>query len=148
MNERRAVLFKLAAMGLALGLSPVISASAAVSESPPVGIKGYDPVDYFTDKRPVRGTAGISYDFDEARYLFSSSKHREAFIANPDRYAPQFAGHCSAGLANGKKTVADPKIWAIVDGKLYLFASPQAKEKLAQDPGLLARSHKNWQGKK
>lgn len=148
MSERRAVLFKLAAIGLALGLSPGIFAQGAASESPPVGIKGYDPVAYFTEKRPVRGTAKISYDFDEARYLFSSLKHREAFIASPDRYAPQFAGHCSAGLANGRKTVADPNVWAIVDGKLYLFASPQAKEKLAQDPGLLARSHKNWQGTK
>ena len=104
-------------------------------------LKGHDPVAYFVDGRPVKGTPSITYDFDESRYQFSKPKHRELFAADPDRYAPQFTGLCTAGLAKGMKAEADPSIWKIVDGKLYLFSSVQAREQADTDPSLLAKAH-------
>ena len=113
-----------------------------------VVLKGHDPVAYFTDKRPVKGTPNIKYDWDEGRYLFSNAKHREMFASNPDRYAPQFNGFCTAGMSKGKRFEANPEIWMIVDGKLYTFASPKAKEMAQADPGVFVRAAKNWQEKK
>jgi YHS domain-containing protein len=127
-----------------LALAAACLSSTLLAQSPPVSLKGHDPVAYFTDGRPVKGSAGINFDFDEARYLFSSQKNRERFAANPDRYSPQYTGFCATGMAFGMKAEADPTVWKIVDGKLYVFASPQAREKFEKDPSLLAKGKQNW----
>jgi hypothetical protein len=106
-----------------------------------VGIKGYDPVSYFTEGRPVRGAPAIHFDFDDTRYLFASEKNRGAFAANPARYEPQFGGYCATGIAFGKKAESDPTQWAIVEGKLYVFSSLEAREMAVKDPMLLKRAH-------
>src|SRR5216684_1468726 len=55
-----------------------------------IAIQGYDPVAYFTDRKPVKGSSQFEYVYDEARWRFSSAAHRGIFVANPDRYMPQY----------------------------------------------------------
>lgn len=126
----RRIMLLAALLGPCLGLA-----------QPPVGIKGYDPVSYFTEGRPVKGAPALSFDFDDTRYLFASEKNRGAFAADPARYEPQFGGYCATGIAFGKKAQSDPTQWAIVDGKLYVFSSLEAKEMAVKDPALLTRAH-------
>jgi YHS domain-containing protein len=116
-----------------------------IAQSPSVTLKGHDPVAYFTEGRPVKGSTAINYDFDDARYLFSSQKNRDRFAASPDRYTPQYSGLCATGMALGMKAEADPTVWKIVDGKLYVFSSAQAREKFDQDASMLAKAQQNWQ---
>jgi YHS domain-containing protein len=111
---------------------------------PRVALKGYDTVAYFTESRPLKGAAGFHHDWDGTRYLFASAKNRETFVSNPDRYAPQFTGLCAAGLAFGKYLEADPTVWKIVEGRLYVFADSKGLERVEKDPALFARSHGNW----
>src|SRR5262245_37435459 len=99
-----------------LVLSVVLALSAVALAQPRVAIKGYDPVAYFSDSKPVKGDPAISYDWDEARYLFANASNRATFAAAPEKYAPQFAGLCATGLAFGQKVEADPQAWKIVDG--------------------------------
>lgn len=124
MNTRRSTLQHFA---LALALAWLPGAASLAQDKTPA-IDGYDPVAYFTEKRPVQGKPTISHDWDERRYLFSSAKHRELFAANPDRYEPQFGGLCAAGVSAGKKNKADPTVWRIIDGKLYVFSKDQGTE--------------------
>jgi YHS domain-containing protein len=128
-----------------VALAAACFSTSLLAQSPPVSLKGHDPVSYFTDGRPVKGSAGINYDFDEARYLFSSQKNRERFASSPERYTPQFAGLCTTGLSMGVKAEADPSVFKIIDGKLYVFSSAQARDKAEKDPSLLARAHGQWQ---
>jgi len=125
---------------LTLAAALALPASTLAQDKAPA-LKGHDPVAYFVDARPVKGSPSIAYDFDDSRYHFSKPKHRELFAADPDRYSPQFAGLCTAGMAMGMKAEADPSVWKIVDGKLYVFASVQAREKADRDPSLLAKAH-------
>jgi hypothetical protein len=97
---------------------------STAGEKLPLAIKGYDPVAYFTDGKPVRGRPDIEYEWDEYRYRFASPEHRALFKADPVRYAPQFANFCAMALSNGMVEEADPKFWLISDGKLYLFTKP------------------------
>jgi YHS domain-containing protein len=113
-----------------------------------VVLKGHDPVAYFTESKAVMGAKDIAYDWDEARYQFSSARNRQMFSSNPDRYSPQFDGLCATGLATGLKAEADPNVWKIVEGKLYVFSSPQAREMAEKDPNILARSHAAWKASK
>src|SRR6266436_4366194 len=92
----------------------VLAAGAAPSrpmaaEPPALAIKGYDPVAYFVDGRPVRGRPEIEYEWDENRYRFASAEHRNLFRADPVRYAPQFANFCAMSLATGELVEADPE---------------------------------------
>jgi YHS domain-containing protein len=127
--------------GASLALSAMLTLSAVGLAQPKVAIKGYDPVAYFTEGKPVKGDPAISHEWDEVRYLFANARNRATFAAAPDKYAPQFAGLCATGLAFGQKVEADPQAWKIVDGKLYLFSSIPAKEVVDKDPGVLVRAH-------
>jgi YHS domain-containing protein len=58
-----------------------------------VAIKGYDTVAYHTEGRAVKGTRKISYEWNDAKWYFSSTENRELFAADPERYAPQYGGY-------------------------------------------------------
>lgn len=131
-----------------LALAAACLSSTLLAQSPPVSLKGHDPVAYFTDGRPVKGSAAINYDFDEARYLFASQKNRERFASSPERYMPQFAGLCATGMSMGMKAEADPSVFKIIDGKLYVFSSTQARDKVEKDPSLLAKAQQNSQSRR
>ena len=89
-----------------------------------LAIKGYDPVAYFADGKPVQGTPAFEYTWDEHRWRFSSAEHLARFKADPARYAPQFGNYCAMALALGEIVVADPENWLISEGKLYVFGKP------------------------
>ena len=112
----------LASMILAAGCATAPRPLAA--ETVPLAIKGYDPVAYFTDGKPVRGLPDFEYLWDDRRYQFVSATHRDLFKANPLRYAPQFANFCAMALSQGELVIADPENWLIGDGKLYVFGKP------------------------
>jgi YHS domain-containing protein len=139
MNRRRAVLTLIAAC---------FSASALAQSTPGkafrLAIKGYDPVAYFVEGRPVMGAASIAYDFDDARYLFSSAKNRELFVSNPERYTPQFAGLCTTGLSLGRRVEADPNMFIVRDGKLYVFMNANGREMAEKDPAIFAKARQAW----
>ncbi len=75
-------------------------------------LKGYDPIAYFTDGKPIQGKPEYEAVYDEARYRFASLQHLELFKADPDRYAPQYAGSstasCSSLLARPESTKCVP----------------------------------------
>ncbi len=110
-----------------------------------VAIKGYDPVAYFTKSRAVEGSKDITTEWLGATWQFSSTEHRELFAANSIRYAPQYGGLCSDGVAFGVTTTnIDPHAWRIIDGKLYLNYDPGAAAELEETPGQVAKADKNW----
>ena len=57
-----------------------------------VAIDGYDPVAYFTESRPVKGSSEYTYIWNEAQWHFSKPEHRELFAANPGKYTPKRGG--------------------------------------------------------
>lgn len=106
-----------------IAASPLL-ASSVHAEDPILAIKGYDPVAYFTDGRPMRGLPDFEYVWDDHVYRFASAEHRNMFKADPVRYAPQFGNFCAMALSKGEIVVANPENWLISDGKLYVFGSP------------------------
>ncbi|MBV8450652.1 MAG: YHS domain protein [Deltaproteobacteria bacterium] len=124
---------------LAPALLCIVTAIAGAGEkllavdSNHIAIKGYDTVAYFTDGKAVKGSSQFEYVYDDARWRFSNAAHREMFMADPERYMPQFGAYCSACLAmNACAAVfpdhpGDPEAWTIVDGKLYMFGAKNKK---------------------
>ena len=144
-NFLQGLVLAIAASALVAGVS---LAQTPTQSEPRVVLKGYDSVAYFTDNKAVKGAPAITYEWDEGRYQFSSAKNRETFSANPDRYAPQFAGFCTAAMSKGRKAEANPEIFLVVNGKLYTFASLKARDAALADPKLFARAANNWKDNK
>jgi YHS domain-containing protein len=110
-----------------------------------VAISGYDPVAYFTDGRPVKGSPEFSSPFDEAVYYFASAEHQKMFAGDPDRYAPYYSGFCALSVAEGVKYEANPQYWTISDGRLFLFANKQATAEFTADGARnISKADANW----
>ena len=147
MVTRRIILQGIAAWAVLGGLAVPVEALAQAAG--PLALKGYDPVAYFTDGKPVQGTAEYEVVFDGQRYRFASAKHRELFKANPDKYAPQFSGLCAMNLSRGVKRESDPHNWVISNGNLYVFASEAGQANFTKDPSTFtAKANANWKSLK
>jgi len=115
-----------------------------VTHSTP-GLSGYDPVAYFTDGKPVRGSGYHVAVQDGVTYAFANADHKKLFIANPNKYLPVYGGYCAYGVAVGKKFVADPEVWKVVDGTLYLNLDKGIQDKWQKDiPGHIKKANGNW----
>ena len=109
------------------------------------GLDGYDPVSYFTGGAPVKGTGAFAAEFHGEQYLFSSTGNRDAFLAAPQRYLPQFGGYCAYAVSIGKLAPGDPQVFKVVDGKLYLNVTRRAATLWEQDiPGNIRSAETNW----
>lgn len=125
---------------------PAVAGEAVYTDSDNVAIEGYDTVAYFTRGEPVRGSPDYEYDWQGARWLFSSARNRDMFAETPDRYAPRYGGFCSGAMALGWKFRADPEAWKIIDGKLYLSFTRPGIEEFAEDAEeRIPRADTNWE---
>ncbi|MFT5343827.1 MAG: YHS domain-containing protein, partial [Paracoccaceae bacterium] len=93
----------------------------------------------------VPGRADITARYNGAQFAFSSPQNRDAFLSNPAKYAPQFDGHCAYGVAKGGKVPANPNLWRIVDGKLYLNITRNVAGFWTSDiPGNISLGNSSW----
>ena len=142
MKSTRTLLFGAMALLVALITTPVFGMD--YTHSTP-GLSGYDPVAYFTDGKPVRGNGYHVAEYKGVTYAFANKENRKAFEANPDRYAPAYGGYCAYGVAVGKKFVADPTVWRIVDGTLYVNLDRDIQRTWEKDvPGNIKKADANW----
>ncbi len=87
-----------------------------------IGLQGYDPVSYFTEKEPKKGSKKIEATYKSVTYRFASEANKATFLADPAKYEPAYGGWCAyAFAANGNKMQPDAETYKISDGKLYLF---------------------------
>ena len=157
MKALEGLMSNLSRRSILIGLPVLVMAAAAADRvllaaeaAPQVGEKrlalsGYDPVSYFTEGHPEKGSAEYSAAFDDATYWFKTPEHRATFVADPDHYAPQFQGLCTVGMSRGAKYEADPEAWVIADGKLYVFGlKTLVPGFLTQTASTVERATENW----
>ena len=139
-------------VGSGLVAAILLLGGLANADNPPISVddagramRGYDSVAYFTEGQPTPGNAAFSNDWNGVTWLFASAANRDAFAADPERYAPQFGGYCAYAVSQGHVIMANPNVWSITDGKLYVFLGPGAQSRWNEDvPGNIARAVNNW----
>lgn len=141
------------ALLLALALLAGPPAQAAWAAAPVnaswrgLAIKGHDPVAYFEEGKPAEGRPEHAFSWMGAAWRFASARNKEAFQADPGRYAPQYGGYCAWAVSQGYTADIDPAAWKVVNGKLYLNYSQDVQKNWAKDiPGHIAKADKNWPG--
>jgi YHS domain-containing protein len=133
-------LLLLLASGVRAGVDPVYTGLFNNT-----AISGYDAVAYFTEGKPVRGSESFTLEYQGAIWQFSSAEHREMFRENPEAYAPQYGGYCAYAVANGDTTSAEPDLWTIVEGKLYLNYSRRINARWREDmANYINQANTNW----
>jgi hypothetical protein len=141
----------------ALTIPALVLLSDALSAKTPVdpvnrdrngfAIKGYDPVGYFEQKRPVKGGPTFTHQWNGGTWQFESARTRELFISNPEKYAPQYGGYCAWAVSNNYTASIDPEAWKIIDGKLYLNYSKRIQRMWEPDAAKrIMDADRNWPG--
>jgi YHS domain-containing protein len=104
-------------------------------------------VAYFTDSKPVKGDPKFSYTWRGAAWQFASAQHRDLFVQNPEKYAPQYGGYCAYGVSEGHTVDIDPEAWRIIEDKLYLNYSKSVQQMWLKEPeARIRRADQNWPG--
>jgi YHS domain-containing protein len=108
---------------------------------------GFDPVAYFTDRRPVRGRHTLAATHEGRTYYFASPEHRAAFAAAPDKFEPQYGAFCSNGVAYNVKLGSDPTQFELYQGRLFIFGDVLGREMWLLDPeGNVRHADALWPG--
>ena len=111
-----------------------------------VAIEGHDSTAYWSQGAPVEGSAAFTVTWKGAEWRFASAADRDAFAADPDRYAPRYGGHCANAMSLGKAVDGDPGIWRIFGQELFLFAAESGRARWDQGDvaALKAEADANW----
>ena len=145
--SRRSVLISLPVLIMFAGdQAPLAAENTSLTIARRVALSGYDPVSYFTEGHPEKGSAEYTASYDDAIYWFKSPEHRAIFAADPDHYKPRFRGYRTGNLSrNGDEHEADPANWAIADGKLYVFGSQRSLTRFQQETAnVIEKATENW----
>lgn len=81
---------------------------------------GNDVVSYFSQgAAPLAGRAEFRAEHAGRLYHFADAANRDRFMAEPERYAPQYGGFCAFAMARGACVKADPDVYRIEGGRLF-----------------------------
>jgi hypothetical protein len=110
-----------------------------------LAIGGYDPVAFFTDGRPMAGSADFEFRYGGAIWRFRNVGNRDAFAAQPDIYMPKFGGYDPIGVTRGVAVAGNPNVWLVTGERLYLFYDRGRLEKFVADADRLsAEAERKW----
>lgn len=139
------IISSISAVFFACTTSSAIDPINATSDG--LAIKGYDPVAYFLEKKPVKGSKEFAYTWKGAKWLFSSADNRELFTSHPEKYGPQYGGYCAYAVSQGTTADIDPKSWSIVDEKLYLNLNKRIQNHWTNNMAeFIKKADENWPG--
>ena len=135
----------LGGLALLLVLPLAFAGKPAVFSTAEGAIRGYDPVAYFRDGAPRRGSEQFSAEWQGATYHFANADNLAAFEVDPSAFAPQYGGYCAYAVSQGATASTVPEAWSIVDGKLYLNYSTAVQQRWKRDiPGHVRAANANW----
>jgi hypothetical protein len=137
---------------LLAGASVLVSAMAAAA-GPEIytgtlsslAADGYDVVAFHREGRAMPGDARFTHRWKNATWRFASAEARDAFAADPARYAPAYGGHCSWAAAQGYRASGDPRHWRIVAGRLHFnYDARVHRTWLADADAFIAAADMKW----
>lgn len=149
--SRRAALGLIAAVPVTLAsplvLRPAQAMTPKVYGEGGIAIDGTDVLSYWQTGAPIAGSPEFTHDWMGKTWQFASAETRDVFIADPDRYAPAYGGHCAFAASRGYVASSVPEAWTIHEDRLFLNFSLGVRRRWLRDvPGHVARGDENWPG--
>jgi hypothetical protein len=110
-----------------------------------LAIGGFDPVAYFVEAEAVLGTGDFEYAVADTVWRFRNEGNRAAFVDNPEVYMPRFGGYDPVAVARDVGVPGNPRLWLIVENRLFLFYSPEARTAFADNSKtIIEAAARNW----
>jgi YHS domain-containing protein len=128
MHTRRSVLIGTLSSAAIAGASGQALAAPGVFIKDGFALGGYDSTAYWTVNKAAMGKPPFSFQWAGGNWLFATQANRDAFAAEPERFAPAFNGYCPFCLTGGKLVPGLGDIFAMHKGKLYLLISQRVKD--------------------
>ena len=131
--------------GTAVAMPPEVYQSGQREIGFDAAVGGFDVVAYHTVGKAVPGQKKFWASWKDATWMFSSEENLNKFLAEPEKYAPQYGGYCAYGVANGSLVHGDPHVFNVINGKLYLNISSgvQLLWRLNQS-GFITQADQRW----
>ncbi len=146
--DRRTAFIGAASLFLGFGLTRAFTAEPSeifTALVPGVGAGGYDVVAYHSGAGPTRGSSGFTARWKGATWRFANAQNRAAFVAEPERFAPAYGGHCAWAAAQGYKAKGDPRNWRVVEGRLFLNYDDAVQRMWEADiPSFIRKADAGW----
>jgi YHS domain-containing protein len=109
-----------------------------------IAVQGYDVVSYLDDDAE-KGQKEFSAEYGGTMWWFATAEHRDLFTRDPERYLPAYGGFCAYSVGKGYPATADPRVFAIDRGKLYLFFDKAVRAVWEQDRSrMVGKADRNW----
>ena len=109
-----------------------------------IALKGYDVIS-FLEKAPEKGAKLHASEYGGVTWWFATEEHRRTFAAEPARFVPEYGGFCAYSAGRGVAASADPRVFAVSGGKLYLFFDPAVRTVWEQEQSVsIAKANQYW----
>ncbi len=117
--------------------SPSSSSTKKATKKIEPALDGYCPAAYLLEGKALRGNPKFSSVYIGETYYLSSKKAKLAFESDPAKYLPKLGGWGLMALGGpyGNRIIANPEVFQVIDGSVYLFSSQRAKNFYASTPG-------------
>jgi YHS domain-containing protein len=103
--------------------------------SMPLGLEGYCPVTLADRGVWTEGRAQWGARHRGRTYLFAGPEQQQAFLANPDRYAPALSGDDPVMAFDQGRTTPGRRAYGVTyQSRMYLFSSPETKAAFTANP--------------
>jgi YHS domain-containing protein len=101
--------------------------SVGVSE-PDAMLEGYCPVAYLLKNKAMKGDPKFAVEYRGLIYYCANEEHKQRFVADPEKYLPQFGGLATLALGGsyGNRFLGDPTVFEVYEGKVYLFVQSRS----------------------
>ena len=107
-------------------------------------IFGYDPVAYFIEGAAQPGAAAFDVPEGRLHWRFQGEANRQAFLADPESFKPQFGGHDPVLAAKGVASAGDPEIFLVRAGRLFFFRNTPTRDAFLADSGIAGQARAAW----
>jgi YHS domain-containing protein len=116
----------------------------STDERTALALDGFDPVSYFLPEGLQPGKPEYQASWGGVAWRFSSAANRQAFLDAPEVYAPRYGGFDTEAMTRKKLSSANPTLYALKGGALYLFRNAASKEAFLKHPQSFSDAEKGW----
>jgi thiol-disulfide isomerase/thioredoxin/YHS domain-containing protein len=119
---------------------PALPAAGSPANSILLAMDGYCPVTLRMTRTWKAGSSDITLEHDGQTFYFTAPDKRDAFKANPKKFAPRLMGCDPVALARNDVAVrGSVKFGAFYEGELFLFETAENRTAFRKDPGRYAK---------